>query len=50
MENPRKEKRKTVSIEGVDSSDEMNEFRLDEQLGNDDAENNEIENIVQKKI
>ena len=35
--------------EGVDSSDEMNEFRLDEQLGNDDAENNEIENIVQKK-
>ena len=25
--------------EGVDSSDEMNEFRLDEQLGNDDAEN-----------
>ena len=27
----------------------MNEFRLDEQLGNDDAENNEIENIVQKK-
>ena len=37
------------SNEGVDSSDEMNEFRLDEQLGNDDAENNEIENIVQKK-
>ncbi len=35
--------------EGIDSSDEMNEFRLDEQLGNDDAENNEIENIVQKK-
>ena len=35
--------------EGVDSTDEMNEFRLDEQLGNDDAENNEIENIVQKK-
>ncbi len=35
--------------EGVDSSDEMNEFRLDEQLGNDDADNNEIENIVQKK-
>ncbi|MDC3076634.1 cobalamin biosynthesis protein CobT [Candidatus Pelagibacter sp.] len=35
--------------EGIDSSDEMNEFRLDEQLGNEDAENNEIENIVQKK-
>ena len=35
--------------EGIDGMDDVNEFRLDEELGNQNTENQESENIVQKK-
>ena len=36
--------------EGVDGMDDVNEFRLDEQLNNEDSENQQSENIEQNKM
>ena len=38
----------TIS-EGISGIDDYNEFRLDDQLGSDDTENQDSENILQKK-
>ena len=35
--------------EGIDGMDDVNEFRLDDELGNQDTENHDAENIMQQK-
>ena len=35
--------------QGIDSEDDVNEFRLEDQLGSENSEDSEAENIIQKK-